>query len=814
MTIWNNLTHEGRDKRRDLQISYEQEMLEHGRNKYWDEYNRAPDEGIPEQELMDSSIKELRDTYQEWIDSVCSSLITPRWVAPLLELGAQKMADVTIRAVIRTWFSSTYWGYDWQNDKIIPPLAQTIAIQIAQDTSDIISYQRARESNRDNWLKQSKFIKNWTTKRCKAFAKKMGEVHKLTVKQKHDYGHHMLRIAATSNIIILTQHRTKRGRAFKSYLSVEFHPEVLKELHKRHEFLQASTLVYRPMLSRPEPHTLKHSGGYIHTELRKPLVQKYRSNFFGDYAKEQKFSRPSQDVVDGINILSGTEWAINTEVLEVMENLFTNNTGLANLPMYSFEEFMYNAPYPKTGSKEDQAKWCQAREEKWGQWYKNEQGRGRMLIRLKLAKELIPLDYFFHSWTMDFRGRAYTICELLSPQSSDLDRGLIRFANGVELTPRGRWWQKIHLANLFDQDKLAFEDRVKWVDDNWEMINEISKDPYENREWIDESVKKNKSFQRLASIMDITRDDNLTFVPVQIDGKCNGNQHWSAIVGDKPIAKLTGVLPSEEPKDLYQFVADKTTDYCLKAQDPSGWLEQFMLHWNNTIDRSVTKRSTMCEPYGITFYGIQRYIKEEGHLSWVSKDKLGGAIVELARAIKASLDTSLGGPNTGKLYLKELVNIANDLNRHVEWTTPSGFRVVHYYNKQQKRRSLATLFNAKELTFYIRTNDVNSRAALQAISPNFIHSIDAAHMFLTIVKVAFYGITDFSMLHDSYGCHANYVDLMRNCLREEFLKIHSENLLEKFRGEVEKQLGVKLPDPPKRGELELETVLESEYFFA
>ena len=124
------------------------------------------------------------------------------------------------------------------------------------------------------------------------------------------------------------------------------------------------------------------------------------------------------------------------------------------------------------------------------------------------------------------------------------------------------------------------------------------------------------------------------------------------------------------------------------------------------------------------------------------------------------------------------------------------------------------MFNAKELTFYVRTDDVNIRAALQAISPNFIHSIDAAHLFLTIIRVAFYGITDFSMLHDSYGCHANFVDLMRNCLREEFLDIHSENLLEKFRGEVEKQLGVKLPDPPPRGELELETVLKSEYFFA
>ena len=811
---WDILTDEAKQERRNAQLLYEQDMLEYGKGKYWKDYDRAPDEGIPEQELIDSSVKELRDTFQEWIDKVCASKKSPQWLYPLLELGSQKLADITIRAVIRSWFSSNYWGYKWESGQTIPPLAQAIATQIAKDSCDIIAFQRAKENNREDWLKQSKFIKNWTIKRCKAFAKKMEKNIKLSIKQKHDFGHNMLRIAATSNIILLTSHRFKRGKTHRSYLSVEFHPEVLKELHKRHELLQASTLVYRPMVCRPEDHTLKHSGGYLHTNLRKPVVQKYRSNFFGDYAKEQKFSKPSKLVLDGLNLMMGTEWSVHEEVMEVMETLFTNNTGLANLPFYSFEEFMFNAPYPKGGSKEEQAIWCQNREEKWGEWYKQEQGRGRMLIRLELAKSLIPWDYFYHVYTLDFRGRAYTTCELLSPQSSDFDKGLIRFAKGVKLTERGRWWQKIHLANLFDQDKLSLDERVGWVDDNWEMINEIARDPYENREWIDDSVKKNKSFQRLASIFDITRDDGYTYVPVQVDGKCNGNQHWSAIVGDEPIAKLTGIIPSDKPHDLYQYVADKTTEYCLKATDTNGWLQQFLSHWNNVIDRKVTKRPTMCEPYGITFYGIQRYIKEEGHLDWVAKDKVGGALVELARAIKASLDTSLSGPNTGKQYLKEVVGVANDLNKHIEWTTPSGFKVVHYYNKQQKRRSKAALFNRKELIFYVKTNDVNSRESTQAISPNFIHSIDAAHMFLTLDKISFYGIIDFSMIHDSYGCHANFVDLMVNCLREEFVRIHSENLLEEFKKEVENQLGVMLPDPPARGKLELEKVLESDYFFA
>ena len=415
---------------------------------------------------------------------------------------------------------------------------------------------------------------------------------------------------------------------------------------------------------------------------------------------------------------------------------------------------------------------------------------------------------------MDFRGRGYTVCELLSPQSSDFDRGLIRLANRRRLTPEGEYWRKVHLANLFDQDKVPFDERVQWVDDNWDMLEKISKDPYSNREWIDDSKKKNKSFQRLASIFDIMKRDGCSDIPVQLDGKCNGNQHWSAIMRDETIAHLTGVSPSDKPEDLYQFVADRTTDYCSFKSSENSWLSTFAEYWNNGIDRNVTKRSTMCEAYGLTFYGIQKYIRMEGHLDWVPKETRGGAIVELARAIKAALDQTLMNSNSGKAWLKEVSDVCSGLGQHLTWVTPSGFKVVHYYTKTQTRRSIAKLFNSKELNFFVRTDDPNPRSARQAIAPNFIHSLDAAHMFLTIDRMIGYDIEDFCMIHDSYGCHPNFVPVMRDLIREEFLRMHRYNCLEQFKYDVEKSLGVNLPDPPTQGSFDLETVIDSEYFFA
>ena len=70
------------------------------------------------------------------------------------------------------------------------------------------------------------------------------------------------------------------------------------------------------------------------------------------------------------------------------------------------------------------------------------------------------------------------------------------------------------------------------------------------------------------------------------------------------------------------------------------------------------------------------------------------------------------------------------------------------------------------------------------------------------------------MIHDSYGCHANYVDDMNEIIRQEFLVMHRDNALIKLKKELENLLGITLPAVPERGDLDLESVLDSDYFFA
>ena len=810
LETWQQLTKEEQQRRMTMQKIYEEELLEGGVDKYWREYSRAPDEGKPEQLLLESAVIHLTPYYQKWIDTCCENRKSPDWLAPLLSIGAAKMADITLRSMMRLFLTrNTLHSFD---DSIgVPanaPIAQQVAKIISDDVIAIVSYQQAKKRFSEDWRKQSKFIKNWTIKRCKAFTLKVAKLPKLKAKEKEDFGHNMLRVALASDILVSRVHWNGKN---KKILLVSFAAWILKEIAERHELLETACLVYRPMICPPVPHTKAEDGGFLSPWVRKKMIKRYHP--VGTNPKDWD-SRPSEMVLIGMNALMNTEWSVNTQVYDVMKTMFENDYKEANLPAYTFRDFAFNRAYPLTGTKEDQAKWMQASNEAWGEWYKEEQARSRMIVRLELCKKMNQWKFFYMPYTLDFRGRAYSVCELLSPQGIDFDRGLVHFARPRKQTEQGKWWLSIHVANLFDQDKKPFQDRVKWVENNIEMLHRIAEDPYSNKEWIDEAKKKNKSFQRLAAIFDFCRTDGMTQIPVQMDGANNGGQHWAGIMRNKKLAVLTNLIKTEVPQDLYQHVADAATVFMQDNPD-NRWYPAFLTYWDDRLPRKVTKRPTMCDSYGLTFYGMQKYVKQEGHVDWVPKEQRGGAVVELARAIQAGLGETMESPNKGKEWLRSVATILNDLNKPFVWTTPSGFEVHHVYNQVLERVSYAELFNRQQLVFSTVTEDLNGKAQYLAISPNFIHSLDAAHMFMTIYRMLSSGIAAYSFVHDSYGTYAPDIDQMHIVLREEFIKIHQENQLDNLKKEIEERYGIFLPPAPEQEcGFEIEEVTNAEYFFA
>jgi len=68
---------------------------------------------------------------------------------------------------------------------------------------------------------------------------------------------------------------------------------------------------------------------------------------------------------------------------------------------------------------------------------------------------------------------------------ADISRGILEFSDGKPLGEHGLRWLKIHLANKMGQDKIPLDARVKYVEDNMEIVHNCARDPKNHLEWLD-----------------------------------------------------------------------------------------------------------------------------------------------------------------------------------------------------------------------------------------------------------------------------------------------------------------------------------------
>lgn len=170
-------------------------------------------------------------------------------------------------------------------------------------------------------------------------------------------------------------------------------------------------------------------------------------------------------------------------------------------------------------------------------------------------------------------------------------------------------------------------------------------------------------------------------------------------------------------------------------------------------------------------------------------------------------------------WLQAIARIVSKEELPIHWTTPLGFPALQQYKNLKKRR-VKTKFNGGVVYFseLEETDTLNKSKQALAISPNFVHSMDAAVMFLTINRVLDEGVASFAMIHDSYGTHAASSDKLARAIRQTFVDMYSGDVLADFREQIAQQLPEEvaetLPPVPDKGTLDLSGVLKSDFFFA
>ena len=150
--------------------------------------------------------------------------------------------------------------------------------------------------------------------------------------------------------------------------------------------------------------------------------------------------------------------------------------------------------------------------------------------------------------------------------------------------------------------------------------------------------------------------------------------------------------------------------------------------------------------------------------------------------------------------------------KQIKWISPSGFPVIQTYWEVSDPRINTKLLGATKILVPQEIKEANVRRHRNGIAPNFVHSLDAAHLTLTVNQAKAEGIENLAMIHDDYGTHAADAAELYRIIREVFVAMYEKHKpLEEF---AMRYPTVKFKEFPTVGKLDIREVLNSPYFFS
>lgn len=855
------------------QLALEHEAYELGEQRFAKNLERAIEAGeyadtAPAQPLLTALVPRFIARYNEWLEHQ-NTKVRRKHVAieEFRKLSPEIAAVATLKRVLSLLAVSGTGAS-----------VQRIAIGLGRTIEDEMRFGRIREEEVEHY---KRFVRPALDKRngqlykreyLKAVEKNMLQTGHLTSQwvawekdeanlendKRFQVGIKLMEILIESTELIVVR-RDYAGNSRKDQEIVELHPEWVKKMGERAFNLAGIAPVYQPCVVPPKKWTGVKGGGYW-ARGRKPL------NFIrvrNRRALERYRDVDMPDVYEAVNLAQETAWAINKKVLEVANELAQwQNVPIKDFPSLSGE------PLPERfDHMDDDDMVLKQWKREASKVYRRERARTSRRLRFEFiieqANKFKDYEAIWFPYNMDWRGRVYAI-PAFNPQGNDMTKGLLMAAEGAPIGVEGMKWLAIHGANTAGVDKVSFNDRLKWVEDNKAMILACAEDPLGCTWWMD----KDSPFCFLAFCFEwagVEKDgiNHVSALPIAFDGSCSGIQHFSAMLRDERGGRAVNLVPSEQVQDIYKLVAEEVNKRLkadfengtpnkadTKANEKTGEIRDVLILGTKTlaagwleygVTRKVTKRSVMTLPYGSKEYGFSDQLLEDiikpavdagegtmftdqgqyarylAKLIWDSVSTVVVAAVEAMNWLQSAAKL-LATPVVDKKS-KEVLKPCLP----VSWTTPDGFPVWQEYFKPVKRR-IDLMFlgtHRMEATVVVKDSaELDARKQEAGVSPNFVHSQDGSHLRKTVVKAhRSYGINFFALIHDSFGTIPAYAGLMFKAVRETMVETYENNdVLAEFREEFMDQLHEsqleKMPALPRSGDLDIRLILESDFAFA
>lgn len=580
--------------------------------------------------------------------------------------------------------------------------------------------------------------------------------------------------------------------------------------------------------------------------------------------------------------IESTAWTINEDVYDVMQQIFNMNLLDEKKKIFRFEHYWYNPTLKgglprRYGLEPDKM----IRKDLLGSTYKDEKGRTwftkdeskginkyneikndlmaynernlnkalSLMSMFRVCEEFKGKTFYF-TYQYDTRFRIYPVQNILNPQSDSFGKALLKFVSDAEpLDEDGEYWAKVHGANCFGLDKAPLEDRVQLIDKMIadRTLQKIATKPIDNVDlWCD----TDSPYEFLAFCIEYNKHlenpKHKFAIPVALDATCSGIQIYSGLLKDKEGAKAVNVVGSDR-SDIYGMVAQES-NRLLKNRQYERYISYSNKNGNEKdldlrpiadslvgkINRSITKRNTMTQPYSVTMRGMQDQLKEtftemeeEGDKWWVGESWEVSRL--LAGVNQKAIDNVVVSATKGKDFIKEITGIIAKQNKGLLYTTKFG-GVVYQKNLKSKATTVWSHIwtpdrGVERVRFSVqeKARRVNVSAQKSASAPNFIHSLDTTQLHLCVDGCRARGVKGFALVHDSYGTHPNKVYILNDEVRGAFVELFSEDVLYDWAIEVLTNAGFTFEEiakifseieDPMVNTLDLEEVHYATYFFS
>jgi DNA-directed RNA polymerase len=339
---------------------------------------------------------------------------------------------------------------------------------------------------------------------------------------------------------------------------------------------------------------------------------------------------------------------------------------------------------------------------------------------------------------------------------------------------------EIHCANCEGStDKGAWPERSKWTRINRRDIERIADDPKNNFPlWRDAA----KPFAYVAACRELSAawenpTQFVTHLPVGWDGSANGLQHLALLARDEEAARLVNLVGSDAPQDVYGVVADQVM-LALKADNRDQ-----ALAWREILEpldarqlRKLFKSPVMTYAYSVTDDGmadkiIEGYEEVFRGANWLPAR---GAALFLAKLVREACDQVLPGPARVMRNIQGLAEYCTERDHILEWRTVTEFAVGNRYHWPNIEKVDLTVdgVRARPKVAVGVTSKIKAKKAFDSSSPNFVHSLDAAHLARVVLTANEEDIKDILTVHDSFACLAPKARRFHQIIRREMLMLY------------------------------------------